>query len=293
MTWNSSGWQLANVSGPALGGLLIFLTAKFSPLFYVLAYCLTALCALTYFLLLSPIRPRTTARLIQPRTLGTLLAGVRFVWNTDLLLAAITLDLFAVLLGGVTALLPIYTKEILKVDNIWFGLMRAAPAAGAVVMGLILAHRPPLRRAGPTLLAAVAGFGLATIVFGLSTNVYLSLAMLAVIGGLDNISVVVRGTLMQILTPDDMRGRVAAVSTVFISSSNELGEVESGYTAWLFGPVVSAVGGGIGTIVVVLLVMLHSPKLLRLRELRPPQPETPEAAVAQEIMNEEQTSGQT
>lgn len=190
-------------------------------------------------------------------------------------------------------LLPIYTKEILKVDNIWFGLMRAAPAAGAVVMGLILAHRPPLRRAGPTLLAAVAGFGLATIVFGLSTNVYLSLAMLAVIGGLDNISVVVRGTLMQILTPDDMRGRVAAVSTVFISSSNELGEVESGYTAWLFGPVVSAVGGGIGTIVVVLLVMLHSPKLLRLRELRPPQPETPEAAVAQEIMNEEQTSGQT
>ena len=281
VTWNSSGWQVANVSGPALAGLLIFFTD-----FYAIAYLVTACCAFTFGLLLIPIRPRATARLVQRRNLSTLLAGVRFVWKTDLLLAAITLDLFAVLLGGVTALLPIFTKHILKVDSVWFGLLRAAPAMGAVVMGLILAHRPPLQRAGPTLLAAVAGFGAATVVFGLSTNVYLSFAMLALTGALDNISVVVRGTLMQVLTPDDMRGRVAAVNTVFISSSNELGEVESGYTAYLFGPVLSAVGGGIGTILVVLLVMLRAPELVGLGVLKAPEPETPKAAIAREIMDE-------
>src|SRR5262249_43427408 len=157
-------------------------------------------------------------------------SGVRFVWRNELLLAAITLDLFAVLLGGATALLPVYARDILHVGPAGQGLLRAAPAVGAILMALVLAHRPPMRRPGRALLLAVAGFGVATIVFGLSTSFLLSFAMLALSGAMDNVSVVVRGTLMQTLTPDDMRGRVGAVNTVFISSSNELGAFESGAT---------------------------------------------------------------
>jgi MFS family permease len=204
-----------------------------------------------------------------------LLAGVRFVWRSKLLLPAITLDLFAVLLGGATALLPVYAKDILGVGPVGLGWLRASPALGAVLMALVLAHRPPLRRAGPVLLGAVAGFGLATVVFGFSRNFYLSFAMLALTGALDNISVVVRGTLMQLLTPDDMRGRVAGVNAVFISSSNELGAFESGLTAWAFGAVASVVGGGVGTVLVVLLVMLGWPQLLRLGALHALQPPKP------------------
>jgi MFS family permease len=267
VTWNSSGWQIANVAGPAMGGLLVWWANKAAP-----AYILAALCALTAILLVALIRPRPTVPSIEKRTLGSLLAGVRFVFQTELLLAAITLDLFAVLLGGATALLPLYAKDILHVDAQGLGLLRAAPALGATVMALVMAHRPPLQRAGPVLLAAVAGFGLATIVFGLSTNFILSLAMLALTGALDNISVVVRGTLMQTLTPDHMRGRVAAINSLFISSSNELGGFESGMTAWLFGAVLSVVGGGVGTILVVLVVMCRWPALLRLGPLQAKRP---------------------
>jgi MFS family permease len=201
------------------------------------------------------------------RSLEALLEGVKFVWRSELLLAAITLDLFAVLLGGATALLPYYARDVLEVGGWGLGVLRAGPGLGAVMMALILAHRPALRRPGRALLLAVTGFGAATIVFGLSGNFLLSFAMLALAGALDNISVVVRHTLMQTLTPDEMRGRVAAVNTVFISSSNELGEFESGTVAAWTTPVLSVVSGGIGTIVIVLLVLCRWPALVRLGPL--------------------------
>jgi MFS family permease len=263
VTWNSSGWQVASVAGPALGGLALAHAGHAA-----LAYLLSAGCAAASALLFLPARPRPLPRRSEPLSLASLMAGVRFVWRTDLLLAAITLDLFAVLLGGATALLPIYAKDILDVGPRGLGWLRAAPALGAVGMAVLLAHLPPLRRAGLTLLWAVAGFGVATIVFGFSTWPVLSFVMLALTGALDNISVVVRGTLVQVLTPDAMRGRVAAVNQVFISSSNDLGEFESGVTAELLGTVPAVVAGGVGTLLVVLAVAFRWPQLLRLGSLR-------------------------
>ncbi|MFO0876682.1 MAG: MFS transporter [Gemmataceae bacterium] len=261
VTWNSTGWQVANISGPALGG---FLLAAAPPW---LAYLVTASCSLVCVLLLTPIVPLIEQRVNTTRSLAALLAGVRFVLNNPLLLGAISLDLFAVLLGGATALLPIYARDILQVGPTGLGWLRAAPALGAVIMALTMAHRPPLQRPGLAMLLAVAGFGLATVVFGLSTSFPLSLAMLGLLGALDNISVVVRGTLMQVLTPDEMRGRVAAVNTVFISSSNELGQFESGVTAAWWGPVTAVVVGGVGTMVVVGVVLTACPRLLKLSPL--------------------------
>ncbi len=263
VTWNSSGWQIASLVGPALGGLVIGVTG--------LTYCVyvfAACCALICAVLVAGVRPRFQARSRGPLSFTSLLAGIRFVWNTKLILATITLDLFAVLLGGAAALLPIYCSEdYLDIGPTGLGWLRAAPSFGAFLMALTLAHRPPLRRAGLAMLLAVGGFGAATIVFGLSRNASLSFAMLAVTGALDNISVVVRGTLVQVLTPDPMRGRVSAVNTIFIASSNELGDFESGLTAKWFGPVISVVGGGIGTVLVVLLVGLAWPQVLRLGPL--------------------------
>jgi hypothetical protein len=187
-----------------------------------------------------------------------------------LILATITLDLFAVLLGGATALLPIFARDILEVGPVGLGWLRAAPSLGALLMALALAHRPPLRRAGRTLLWSVAGFGVATVVFGFSRDPVLSFVMLALTGALDNVSVVVRGTLVQVLTPDAMRGRVSAVNSIFIGSSNELGAFESGLTADLFTPEASVIGGGVGTLLVVLLVMLQWPQVLRLGSLHDP-----------------------
>jgi MFS family permease len=264
VTWNSSGWQIASVVGPALGGLTVAATNV-----AIGAYLLAALCSLACALLVGSIRLQSTPVAREPLSLARLLAGVRFVWQTRIILATITLDLFAVLLGGATALLPIYARDILQVGPSGLGWMRAAPSLGALLMALALAHRPPLQRAGRALLWAVAGFGAATIVFGLSRNFALSLVMLAVSGALDNISVVVRGTLIQVFTPDHMRGRVSAVNAIFISSSNQLGAFESGITAAWFGPVLSVVGGGIGTILVVLAAMALWPEVLRLGPLRP------------------------
>ncbi len=265
VTWNSSGWQIASVGGPALGGLVVALTGVAWP-----AYATAACCALGCACLLVPIQPRPIKRPLSARNLASLLAGIKFIFRNQTLLAAITLDLFAVLLGGATALLPAYAKDILHVGPLELGLLRAAPAGGAFVTALVMAHRRPLARPGRALLLAVAGFGAATIIFGFSTEFWLSLVALALTGAFDNVSVVVRGTLMQTLTPDDMRGRVSAVNIVFISSSNELGEFESGGTAALFGPVASVVGGGIGTILVVLLVWWRWPILLRLGPLYRP-----------------------
>jgi MFS family permease len=272
ITWNSSGWQVASMFGPALGGLVLAVAGQAAA-----AYLLASLCSLTCAGLIWRIRSRPVARHAEPISFRSLLAGAAFVWRTKLILATLTLDLFAVLLGGATALLPIFARDILDVGPSGLGWLRAAPPVGAFMMAVALAHRPPMRRAGRTLLAAVAGFGLATVVFGLSCNFALSFCALALTGALDNISVVVRGTLVQVLAPDAMRGRVSAVNAIFISSSNQLGAFESGITAALFGPVLSVVGGGIGTVVVVLAVMWTWPEVVRLGPLQSAEAADPEA----------------
>jgi MFS family permease len=263
VTWNSSGFHIANVAGPALGGLVLIVAEPSA------AYLLTAFCILCCIALIASIRPRAISRPKEVRSLETLLAGIRFVWRTKPILAAISLDLFAVLLGGATALLPVFAKEILHVGEWGYGLLRAAPALGAFVMGIVMAHHPPLRHAGKTILAAVTGFGVATIIFGLSDSFALSFAMMLLVGAFDNISVVVRGTLVQTLTPEPMRGRVGAVNIIFVSSSNELGAFESGITAELFGPVASVLMGGYGTVLVVAWVMVVWPQVIRLSLLPP------------------------
>jgi MFS family permease len=264
VTWNTSGWQVASMVGPGAGGLLIAAIGAVGPVY--LAACA---CSVGSLLLILPIRPHAPARRSEAASVRGLLEGIRFVWGTKLILATITLDLFAVLLGGATALLPIFAKDILQIGPTGLGWLRAAPSIGAIVTAVVLAHRPPLRRAGPTLLWAVTGFGLATVVFGFSRDPVLSFAMLALTGALDNISMVVRGTLVQVLTPDALRGRVFAVNAIFIGSSNELGAFESGVTAQWFGPVISVVGGGIGTILVVLAVLLRWPQVARLGAMQP------------------------
>jgi MFS family permease len=263
VTWNSSGWQFASVAGPALGGLVIALTGGAT-----CAFLLAFSFSLVVLGLFGTIRPSEVERSTEPLSLDSLLAGLKFVRQTEMMLAAITLDLFAVFLGGAVALLPVYAKDILQIGPVGLGWLRAAPSAGAVVMALTLAHRPMIRRAGPAMLLAVAGFGAATIGFGLSRNPYLSFLLLAITGALDMISVVVRSTLMQVLTPESMRGRVGAVNMIFIGSSNELGGFESGMTARWFGPVASVVGGGIGTILVVLGVGFAWPSVRRLGALQ-------------------------
>lgn len=276
MTWRSSSQQLAAVLGPALGGLIIAVFQGTTP-----AYILSALASLIFVILLLFMREGrvtgyATRRRREPPTLRSLGEGIGFLRRTPVLLAAITLDLFAVLFGGATTLLPIFARDILQVGPAGFGWLRAAPSVGAVCMALYLAHRPPLQRAGPTLLLAVSGFGVATILFGLSRSFLISLAALFIIGGLDNVSVVVRSTLMLTRTPNEMRGRVAAINGLFISTSNQLGGFESGLTAQIFGPVLSVVGGGIGTGLVVLAIAALWPELRRLRTLREI---TPEASV--------------
>jgi MFS family permease len=266
VTWNSSGWQIAAMAGPALGGLVIKTRGALT------AYVLTCVLVLAVIGLLIPIRPRPVSRVSERLSLRSLVAGIKFVFQAKPILATITLDLFAVLLGGATALLPIYAKDILNVGPTGLGWLRAAPALGAFPTAMLLAHRPPLRRSGLVLFWCVTGFGLATVIFGLSTNFMLSMAMLFLTGAFDNVSVVIRGTLVQVLTPDTMRGRVSAVNAIFISSSNQLGDFESGMTAQWFGPVASVVAGGIGTIVVVVCVMWRWPETLRLGSLHKIEP---------------------
>jgi MFS family permease len=256
VTWMSGGFQLASVIGPALGGLVI---AMFHSA--VLVYLLDATAALTFFILLALI----TVRKFVPETgaagLRELLSGAVFVWRNKVILGSITLDLFAVLLGGATALLPMYAKDLLKVGPSGLGWMDAAPSLGALTMAFLIAYRPPMRKAGRAMLWSVAGFGLATIVFGVSRSFALSLGMLFLTGAFDNVSVVVRHTLVQLLTPDHMRGRVSAINGLFIGASNELGGFESGLTAHFFGPTVSVVSGGIGTIIVVAFAAIAWPTL--------------------------------
>ena len=258
VTWNLGGFQMAAIAGPAIAGWLL---AWFG--YPHVIYLLQAAAATLFILLVWRIERQATEERHEAATLHSLAEGVRFVWHNKVILGAMALDMFAVLLGGATALLPVFAKDILDVGPSGYGWMASAPAVGALAMSLALMHRRPMGKAGLTLLWAVAGFGVAIIVFGLSRSFPLSLTALFCTGAFDCISVVVRHTLVQMNTPDRMRGRVSAISGMFISASNELGEFESGLLASVTSPVISVVAGGIGTIVVVATAAAAIPQLRR------------------------------
>ncbi len=249
--WRTSLQQITGIGGPAIGGFIIAYNIQ-------AAYVLSAVSSLAFILFLLRMELPAATRSARGRMVEQVAEGLRFVWNKKILLGASSLDLFAVLLGGAVYLLPIFAREIVDLAPVGLepeealGWLRAAPAAGACVMALLMAHLPPMQRAGRTLLLCVAGFGAATIVFGLSQNFWLSMLMLAFTGAFDNVSMVVRHVVSQMSTPNHMRGRVSAVNSIFIGSSNEIGGFESGLVAQLYNPVVSVVSGGIGTLFVVL-----------------------------------------
>jgi MFS family permease len=256
VAWNSSIWQAASICGPAVGGLLYALapTAVFTAA--AAAFAIAAV-------LIRLIRPQPVSGVREKVTWATLSAGLRFIRSRPMIFGSITLDLVAVLLGGATALLPIFAQEVLHVGPAGLGLLRSAPAAGALCVAVWLAYRPLQRHAGRRMLQAVAVYGVATIGFGLSTSFVLSLACLAVTGAADMVSVVIRQTLVQSDTPDALRGRVAAVNTVFIGASNELGEFESGALAALIGAVPAVAAGGLATVAVAALWTRVFPELAR------------------------------
>ncbi len=260
--FNSAGAQVAIIGGPALGGLIFVAGAS-----AVYLSCLALFLAGTA--LMAWVRYAHQPPSAEPVTLASVLAGAHFVWRSKLLLGAISLDLFAVLLGGATALLPIFAKDILHTGPWGLGLLRAAPAVGALLMSLVLTRWPVERRVGRTLLAAVAVYGLSMLVFGASTSLWLSMLALAVSGAADMVSVVLRMTLVQLETPDAMRGRVSAVNSIFIGASNQLGEFESGVTAAWLGPVGSVLLGGAGTLLVAVAWLRLFPALARRDRMSP------------------------
>jgi MFS family permease len=262
-SWSSSLWQLAAVTGPAIGGVIIAAGGGAA----TPVYLLDALAGAAGILLIWRIRGRQETYTGERMTLSGLMGGVRFIWRTPIILAAITLDMVAVLLGGATTLLPIFARDILHVGAAGLGLMAAMPSVGAMLMALAQAYRPPFRHAGRTLLLAVAGFGVVTIVFGLSRSFPLSLAMLFALGACDNISVVVRKTLMLTRVPDELRGRLSAVNNVFVGSSNQLGGFESGVLAQLLGPTLAVALGGVGSVLAAAAVALIWPELRRMGSL--------------------------
>ncbi|MBI1810281.1 MAG: MFS transporter [Gemmatimonadetes bacterium] len=256
ITWRSGAWQLAAVIGPALGGILY--AAGGTRLAYATDVGLTVVGVAAF----AAVRHRSAPQeRHDERIMDSLAVGVRFVFGERLLLAALSLDLFSVLFGGATALLPVFAAEILHVGPRGLGLLRAAPAIGAVAMSVAIAHLPPVGKAGRALLRAVALFGICIIIFGFSTNLALSVAALAVSGAADMISVFIRSTLIQTMTPVHMLGRVMSVNSVFVGSSNEIGMFESGVTAQWFGTVPSVVLGGIATLVVVGVTAWRVPAL--------------------------------
>ena len=248
VAWNASLFQAATILGPSIGGILYALVGGPS----VVYGTATAACAIA---LIASLRIRTTtpARPVEEMSLHTVMAGFRYVWREKVVLGSISLDMFAVLLGGAVALLPVYASEILRTGPWGLGLLRSAPGVGAAMMALFLAQRPIRGRAGWIMLTCVAGFGVFTIVFGISRSLTLSLLALFMVGATDMVSVIIRATLVQIATPDPMRGRVNAVDMLFIGASNELGEFESGLTAHWFGTERAVVLGGIGTLIVIVL----------------------------------------
>ncbi len=262
ITWNSAIFQACAIGGPVLAGTVLKFTGKSWTVFAAAAVGCLAFAAMA-----SLLRPRTGETPPPSHSARGMFAGVSHIWRERTILGAITLDLLAVLFGGATALLPIFATQILDTDAFGLGLLKSAPYAGALLMAGVLAVRPEFRRAGPVLLGCVALFGVTIIVFGFSTSFWLSMAMLAVGGAVDNVSVVIRHVLVQSRTPDHLRGRVTAVNSVFIECSNELGGFESGLVAMWLGPVVSVVSGGFGTLAITGLVAWWLPELRRLGRL--------------------------
>ena len=266
IAWRSSTWQTAAVIGPAAGGLLYGFGGP------RIAYIVQAVLMSIAFVTFARIEYAGQAAAAGPagRIADSLTVGVRFVWSQPILLGALTLDLFSVLLGGAEALLPVFADQILHVGPQGLGILRAAPAAGAVMMSLYLAHRPPFRRAGRTLLLAVATFAMCIAGFGVSRRVDLSVLLLVASGMADNVSVLIRSTLVQVLTPGEVLGRVSSVNSIFIGSSNEIGAFESGVAARILGTVPAVVFGGVASLLVVGVVALTIPALRRMQVIGQP-----------------------
>jgi len=258
-TWSSSVWQMAMVIGPAIGGFSILWIGVSWSMFVIVLFAIASIIMLLYI----EKKPILNPKIGEP-VVKSLKEGIKFVFGTKEILGAITLDMVAVLFGGAVALLPIYAQDILQVGSKGFGVLRAAPAVGSFLTMIAVAHFPLNKNAGLKLLAAIFGFGLCIIVFGISEIFWISLIALFMSGVLDGVSVVIRQTILQLRTPDDMRGRVASVNSMFVGSSNELGAFESGITAKLFGTVRAVVFGGSMTLMVVLGMGVFSPKLRKL-----------------------------
>jgi MFS family permease len=264
VAWGSSIFQASIVAGPMIGGLIYGFAGSPIPVYgcaaasYLLSFALISLIRLK-----APQRPRGAA------SMRVVMEGLRYIWRNKLILGAISLDLFAVLLGGAVALLPIYAKEILHSGAIGLGILRSAPGVGAVLMAIVVAHWPLRRKAGSAMLWCVCGFGAFTVVFGLSRSLWVAMFALVLVGACDMVSVIVRHTLVQLGTPDDMRGRVSAVNMIFIGASNEVGQFESGLTAQWLGTVPAVIAGGVGTIVIVALWAWFFPTLREVDELVP------------------------
>jgi MFS family permease len=266
VTWGSIVFQIANIAGPTVGGFLFILklTGALGPWAGAgIVYAFTLVMLVAFLVLVGAMRTKPVRAVKNAFTLETMLAGFKYVWATKLLLGSISLDLFAVLLGGATALLPIYATDILHAGPRGLGLLRAMPSLGALAVSLTMTVRPIRRNAGKKMLTCVAIFGAATVVFGLSRTMWISLVALVIVGASDMVSVVIRGSILQLGTPPEMRGRVSAVNWLFIGASNEFGEFESGTTAKWWGAVTSVVIGGIGSLVVTTLATMFFPKLRR------------------------------
>ena len=262
VTWSASFFQSATILGPMAGGLIYGFAGSPVPVFAcaTVAYCIAVA-------LVSAIRPDVATRKSSEEPVGMILDGLRYIWRSKLILGCMSLDLFAVLLGGAVALLPVFSSDILHTGAWGLGVLRAAPGVGAVGVAILLAHYPLRKKAGLSMLYCVCGFGVFTIVFGLSHSLALSLIALALTGAFDMVSVIVRSTLVQLKTPDEMRGRVSAVNMLFIGASNEVGQFESGLTAQWFGAVPAVILGGAGTIAVVLAWGWLFPSLRKVDQL--------------------------
>jgi hypothetical protein len=260
ITWNTTTWQTGAVSGPAIGGLLYGFFGAANTYITILVFWIIAIG------LLLPIRKKPKPEIFEEQSLTEkLTAGLKFVFEKKIILGAISLDLFAVLFGGAVALLPIFAGEILKVGPEGLGALRAAPSVGAVIMAIFMTRRPLTANAGRNLLIGVLGFGICIVIFGLSRNFLLSFTALLLSGAFDAVSVVIRATIIQLMTPDNMKGRVSAVNSIFIGSSNEIGAFESGVAAKILGTVPSVLFGGMMTILIVTFVTIVSPRLRKLK----------------------------